>query len=168
MVSDFVKDLKKDIVSDAIEQFDLSRSNAEDFVENFPNKASWPDVEETAEALGIDITDVDDDDVENYMDMGGKAKGELESSSGLIQWIYDNKLKAYIVYMVLADTPMLYRLKPDMMREWKGSNSIGEYYNLYIRGNTSIEDPNISCGCGPNPCEQGQIDQFKAKYSSIS
>ena len=163
-----VKDLRSDLINKAKERYNLNDSEAERFVDNFPNESTWADVEETAEALGLDITDVEDDDVENYMEMGGEAKGELESSVGLIQWLYDNKLKAYLILMILDNKPVMYKVDPKMMKEWKDSESMGEYYNSYIRGNITIEDPNHSCGCGPNPCEQGQVDQYTAKYSSVS
>ena len=142
-----------------------------DLVKELENEADRAQREEVAESLGVEPGDVNDDDVENYLSMGGN-KGVMESSIGPIQWIYDNTLKAYIVYLVLetAKGPrdILYRLDRDMMKQWKDSSSIGEYYNNIIRGNESIEKPGTSCGCGPNPCEPGQIDQFKTKYSSIS
>jgi hypothetical protein len=201
MVADLVKDLKEDqinyllinynitrsdakyivdnyrdqytqnLIAKAMDVYGLNMRNAEEFVDNYPNESAWADVEEVAESNGVDITDVDDDDIENYMEMGGN-KGEMESSIGPIQWIYDNTLKAYIVYLVLetAKGPrdILYRLDRDMMKDWKDSSSIGEHYNNIIRGNESIENPETSCGCGPNPCEPGQIDQFKNKYASLS
>jgi hypothetical protein len=167
MVADLVKDLRSDLIATAGEQFNLNDSEAERFVDNFPNQSTWADVEATAESLGVEITDVEDDDVENYMSVGGN-KGILESSSGIIQWIYDNTLKAYVILMVLEDKPIMYKLDPTMMREWKDSESIGEYYNLKIRGNSEIEDDEIACGCNPNPCEQGQVDRFNTRFASIS
>lgn len=158
------------LIAKAMDVYGLNMRNAEEFVDNYPNESAWADVEEVAESLGVDITDVEDDDVENYMEMGGN-KGEMESSIGPIQWIYDNTLKAYIVYLVLetAKGPrdIIYRLDRDMMKQWKDSSSIGEHYNNIIRGNEDIEEP-PACGCGPNPCEPGQIDQFKNKYASLS
>lgn len=160
-----------EVTAKAMTEYDLNMRNAEEFVDNYPNESAWADVEEVAESLGVDITDVEDDDVENYMEMGGN-KGEMQSSIGPIQWIYDNTLKAYIVYLVLetAKGPrdIIYRLDRDMMKDWKDSSSFGEHYNNIIRGNKDIEDPSTSCGCGPNPCEPGQIDQFKNKYASLS
>jgi hypothetical protein len=171
MIADLIKDLKSGLVSRAMEEYGLNKGNAEIFVDNFPNESTWADVEATAESLGIGIEEVEDDDVENYMSMGGN-KGNLDSSVGPIQWIYDNKLKAYIVYLVLetAKGPrdIIYKLNRDMMKQWKDSSSFGEHYNNIIKGNKDIEDPSISCGCGPNPCEPGQIDQFKNKYASLS
>jgi|SanBayMetagenome_1026888.scaffolds.fasta_scaffold32070_2 hypothetical protein len=155
----------------AMTEFDLSLTEAEDFVTDNPNPSTWGDLEETAESLGVGINEVDDDDVENYMDMGGSSKGTLDSSVGPIQWIYDNTAKMYAIYMALGETPIMYSISPDIMKDWFGSDSIGEYYNLNIRGNITIEN-NASgsfdpCGCTPNPCEQGQIDQFNARYSSL-
>ena len=168
MVADLIKDLKSDLVSRAMEKYGLNKGNAEIFVYNFPNESTWADVEETAESLGVDITDVEDDDVENYMNMGGENKGELESSVGKIQWMYDNKLKAYLILMMLGDTPVMYKVDPSMMKEWDSSESMGEYYNAYIRGNEDIEDEDNSCGCGPNPCEQADVDEYNTIFDSIS
>ena len=70
--------------------------------------------------------------------------------------------------MMLGSTPVMYKVDPSMMREWNNSDSMGEYYNAYIRGNSTIEDPEHSCGCGPNPCEQGQVDRFNTRFVSIS
>ena len=168
MVADLVKDLRSDLISRAMEEYDLNEGNAEIFVDNFPNQSTWPDVEATAESLGVDITDVEDDDVESYMEMGGTNKGELESSVGKIQWMYDNKLKAYLILMMLGNTPVMYKVNKELMTTWKDSESMGEYYNSYIRGNMDIEDPEHSCGCGPKPCEPEQVDRFNTRFVSIS
>jgi len=168
MVADLVKDIRGDLINRAKIEYDLNDSEAERFVDNYPNQSTWADVEATAESLGVDITDVEDDDVENYMEMGGNNKGELESSVGPIQWLYDNKLKAYLILMLLGDTPVMYKLNTEQMKDWTDSESMGEYYNSYIRGNTGIEDPEHSCGCGPNPCEPEQVDIFTTKFDSIS
>ena len=167
MVADLIKDINEDLILRAMEEFDLNRADAEIFVDDFPNESTWADVEEVAESLGVDITDVEDDDIENYMEMGGN-KGELESSVGLIKWMYDNKLKAYLILMMLGDTPVMYKADKGLMTDWKDSESMGEYYNAYIRGNEEIEDPDHSCGCGPNPCEPEQVDEFNRKFDSIS
>jgi len=63
MVADLVKDLMSDLISRAKEKYDLNDSEAERFVDNFPNESTWADVEEVAESLGLDISDVEDDDV---------------------------------------------------------------------------------------------------------
>ncbi len=162
----------QDLIAKAMDEYGLNMRNAEEFVKNYPNESAWADVEEVAESLGVDITDVEDDDVENYMEMGGANKGTEESSIGPIQWIYDNTLKAYIIYMVLetskGPTDIMYKLSPEMMKDWKDSDSFGEYYNTFIKGNENIEDQDYSCGCNPNPCEPQQIATFKEKYFSLS
>lgn len=172
MIADMVKGIREDLIQTAILEYNLNEGDAEIFVDNFPNESTWADVEETAEALGIDITDVEDDDVENFMSMGGTGKGELESSIGPIQWVYDNKLKAYVVLLMIEENALMYLIDNNMMKDWKASQSMGEYYNFNIRGNKDIESQGessgVPCGCGPNPCEQAQVDQFKAKYSSVS
>ena len=168
MVADLVKGIREDLIQIAMEEYNLNESEATRFVDNFPNESTWADVEETAESLGVDVTDIEDDDVENYMNMGGENKGELESSVGKIQWMYDNKLKAYLILMMLGDTPVMYKVDPSMMKEWDSSESMGEYYNAYIRGNEDIEDEDNSCGCGPNPCEQADVDEYNTIFDSIS
>jgi hypothetical protein len=161
----------QDLIAKSMDVYGLNMRNAEEFVDNYPNESAWADVEEVAESLRVDITDVEDDDVENYMEMGGN-KGEMESSIGPIQWIYDNTLKAYIVYltldgMICGDGQVMYRLTPEQMKDWNSQDSFGEYYNTYIRSQIE-EDPNISCGCCENLCEPQQISTFKDRYDSIS
>jgi predicted transcriptional regulator len=166
MVADMLKDARSDLINRAKEAYDLNDSEAERLVDNFPNESTWADVEEVAESLGLDITDVEDDDVESYMEMGGIVKGELESSVGPIQWLYDNKAKAYMVYLMLGDTPVIYReLKIEQMQEWTDSESMGKYYNDNIRGQI---DDSQGCGCNDDPCTQEDIDTFTTKFDSIS
>lgn len=178
MVADLVKDLRADLINRAKADYDINDSEAERFVDNFPNQSTWADVEETAESLGVDITDVDDDDVENYMEMGGISKGELESSVGLIQWLYDNKAKAYIVYMIVSGIgdqkrELMYNVSPEVMREWSKSDSMGEYWNEFIRSNEEIENDADSedfpiGGCKPNPVEPQIVARFNTRFVAIS
>ena len=167
MIADLVKDLRSDSISNAMAEYDISQDEATYLVDNFPNESTWKDVMNTANSLGVGITDIEEDDVESYLEMGGN-KGELESSVGLIQWIYDNKLKSYLILMMLKDTPVMYKIDRELMSTWTNSDSMGEYYNSFIRGNTTIEDPEHSCGCGPNPCEPQQVDRFNTRFVSIS
>ena len=173
MIADLVKDLRSELIAIAAEEFDLNDSEAERFVDNFPNQSTWADAEEVAESLGVGITDVDDDDVENYMSMGGNSKGEIDSSMGVIQWIYNNAAKAYTIHMVieascggeLQDRDILYyNISPEQMREWNNSDSAGEYFNNYIKG----QPDDNGCGCCDDPCDTQDISQFNTRYSSIS
>jgi hypothetical protein len=153
-------------------EYQINSDEAFYLTDNWDSEAEWRDVMTTAEALNAGIEDIDDDDVENYMSMGGEAKGELESSVGLIQWLYDNKLKVFIVYLLLdGNKRMLYSLNKDQMNDWKDSDSMGEYYNMYIRSNPELEQDDlndIACGCQENLCDPEDIASFKAKYDSIS
>ena len=177
MVADMVKDVRSDLINRAKEAYDLNDSEAERFVDNFPNESAWADAEEVAESLGLDITDVEYDDIENYMEMGGISKGELESSVGPIQWLYDNKAKAYIVYMVLTlnDRPrdIIYNIEPSIMKEWTDSESMGEYWNQYIRSNASIEESASSSdfpigGCNDNLLDPSVVSRFNTRFVAIS
>lgn len=145
-----------------------------DLIKQLENEADRAQREEVAWSLGVEPGDVDDDDVENYLEMGRENKGSLESSIGPIQWIYDNKLKAYLILAYLTfeidkdPKPVMYKLSPQMMKEWNNSESFGEYWNQNIRKNAQIEDDEWACGCNPNPCEPQKIDQFTNKFNSIS
>ena len=177
MIADLVKDItdsyldqrNEDILAE-MNRSDVDEPTAAYLVDNWSSEADRDQVLQVAESLGLDPQDVEDDDVENYMEMGG-AKGEIESSSGIIQWIYDNKLKAYIVLMMIEENALMYLIDNNMMKEWINSDSAGGYYNDKIRGNKQIESQgessDVPCGCGPNPCEQGKIDQFNSRYNSI-
>lgn len=172
-----VKSVRSDLINKAKERYELNDSEAERFVDNFPNESTWADVEETAESLGLDVTDVEDDDVENFMSMGGLSKGELESSVGPIQWLYDNKAKAYIVYMLVttSDKPrdIIYNIEPSVMKEWINSESMGEYWNSKIRSNKSIENAASSLdfpigGCDDNLLDPSIVRRFNTRFTAIS
>jgi hypothetical protein len=132
--------------------------------------------EEVAESLGVEPGDVDDDDVENYLSMGGN-KGELESSVGPIQWIYDNKDKTYVVYMIVTtmgkQRDIIYNIDPNIMKDWRDSQSMGEYWNMNIRSNEAIENKARSKdfpigGCKPNPVDPQVVDRFSTRFAAIS
>jgi hypothetical protein len=177
MVADLVKGIREDLIQKAMDRYNINKSEATRFVDNFPNQSTWADVEETAASLGVDITDVEDDDVENYMEMGGTNKGELESSVGPIQWLYDNKAKAYIVYMVLklSEKPrgLIYNIEPSIMKEWINSESMGEYWNNKIRSNKDIENAASSSdfpigGCNDNLLDPSTVSRFNTRFVAIS
>ena len=177
MVADLVKGIREDLIQKAMDRYNINKSEATRFVDNFPNESTWADVEETAESLGVDVTDVEEDDVENYMEMGGMNKGELESSVGPIQWLYDNKAKAYIVYMVLklSEKPrdIIYNIEPSIMKEWTDSESMGEYWNNKIRSNQDIENSASSSdfpigGCNDNLLDPSTVSRFKTRFVAIS
>lgn len=152
-----------------------SWEQAATLLDNGFDQADWAEVVEWADILGIEPEGLEEDDFNN-LQLVGDAKDEYDSEVGIIRWVYDNSLKSFLVYMALTNNSdmqaepqeVLYRLDPQMMADWQESDSKGIYYNTYIRGNTAIEDPSISCGCGPNPCEQSQIDQFNTKYNKVS
>jgi hypothetical protein len=176
LIADLVKSIKKDLISDAMDRYSFNESEAERFVDNFPNESTWADVEETADSLGVDVSDVDDDDVENYMSMGGN-KGDMESSVGPIQWIYDNKAKTYIVYMIVETMgeprDVIYNIDPNTMQEWLNSESMGEYWNEFIRSNKDIEEAASSeefppGGCNANILDPSIVRRFNTRFVAIS
>ena len=147
-----------------------------DLIKAAENEADAAIRAEVAESLGVEPGDVDDDDVENWLSMDGN-KGELESSVGPIQWIYDNKAKAYIVYMVVttSDKPrdIIYNIEPSVMKEWINSESMGEYWNSKIRSNKSIENAASSLdfpigGCDDNLLDPSTVRRFNTRFTAIS
>jgi len=142
-----------------------------------PNEADWDDIIATAESLNSDICDITEDDVWNYVDMGRENKGELESTVGPIQWLYDNKAKVYIVYMIVTTMSkprdIIYNIEPDVMKEWINSESMGEYWNEFIRSNSDIEDAAKSSdfpigGCNANPLDPSVVRRFNTRFVAIS
>ncbi len=174
MIADLIKaaveEQDKEIKAHMSQHGGISYSESKYLLENWSNEADHDLVILTAESLDVGIEDIQDEDVENYLEMGG-AKGEIESSSGIIQWIYDNTLKAYIVLLMIEENALMYLIDNNMMKEWIDSDSAGSYYNENIRGNKDIESQGessgVPCGCGPNPCDQAKVDQFNTRYSSI-
>lgn len=166
MVADLVKDLKEDKIKSAMDQFDLSRRDAEEFVDNYPNESSWADVAEAAELYGVDITDVDDDMVEAslsfneeekvyLMENGGipKAKGELDSSLGKILWWFNIALGTFILTTIFKNgNTAQYPISISELRQVRNADSFGEYFNKNIRGNELYSDKPGACGCiGEDP-----------------
>jgi hypothetical protein len=162
------------LIAKAMEDYDLDLGEAEMFVDDHPNESEWADYEAAAESLGVDITDLDDDDVENYMSMGGNNKGEIESSVGTIQWLYDNKAKIYAVYILTgSDNGLMYNVSPEIMSDWSNAESAGEYWNEYIRSNEEVEDSANSeefpiGGCKPNPVDPQTVARFNTRFVAIS
>lgn len=175
MIADLVKATREEILAEQqklADSWNVTIFELECMQEISDNEADFRAILETAEALGVGPCDIDEGDVETYLDMGRELKGELESSIGPIQWIYDNELKAFIVYIALRDMKcgsgeVLYKLDKDQMKDWINSDSMGEYYNDNIRSQIE-EDPRVSCGCCENLCEPQDIADFKQKHSSIS
>jgi hypothetical protein len=166
MVADLVKDLRSDLIYKAKKRYNLNDSEAERFVDNFPNESDWPDVEATAELYGVDITDVDDDMVEAYlsfseeeivyiMELGGipEAKGEIDSSLGKVIYWFNIALGVFILTTVFDEgNPAQYPLTVSELKEIRKAESFGTYFNKNIRANPAYSDKEGSCGCiGDDP-----------------
>ena len=144
------------LIAKAMEDYDLDLGEAEMFVDDHPNESTWADYESAAEAMGVDITDVDDDDVE-ALNMAG-AKGDIESSSGPIRYKYILGL-GYMVHLVLNGKDIMYQnIEPDVMSDWINSDSAGNYYLDNIR--SKVRDDQELCGCNDNLCEPTDVSQM--------
>jgi hypothetical protein len=166
MVADLVKDLRSDLIDKAKKRYNLNDSEAERYVDNFPNESDWPDVEATADLYGVDITDVDDDMVEAYlsfseeeiayvMELGGipEAKGEIDSSLGKVIYWFNIALGVFILTTVFDEgNPAQYPLTVSELKEIRKAESFGTYFNKNIRANPAYSDKEGSCGCiGDDP-----------------
>ena len=166
MVADMVKDVLSDLINRAKKRYNLNDSEAERFVENYPNEADWPDVEATAELYGVDITDVDPDMVEAYlsfseeeivyiMELGGipKAKGEIDTSLGKVFYWFNIATGVFILTTVFDEgNPAQYPLSVSELKEIRKAESFGSYFNKKMRSNPSYSDKEGSCGCiGDDP-----------------
>lgn len=187
MVADLVKDLREESILEAMSRYDLNRANAIIFVDNFPNKSTWDDVEATAELYGIDITDVDDDKVEAYlsfneeekvmlMELGGipEAKGEIDSSLGKILFWFNIALGTFMLTTIFKNgNPAQYPISVSELKQIRNADSFGEEFNKNIRGNELYSDKPGSCGCiGEDPskpkrlCNSEDFAQMPQEFKS--
>lgn len=158
MLADLIKDITEDLINKAMEEFDLTRGDAEEFVHNYPNEADWDDVANAADDLGVDIMDVAPDDVE-AINMAG-ASGDIESSSGPIRYKYILGL-GYIVHLVLNGKDIMYQnIDPQTMSDWINADSAGNYYLDNIRSN--VRPDQEKCGCNANLCEVTDIAEINS------
>ena len=149
---------QQDLIAKAMEAYDLNLGEAEMFVDDHPNESTWADYESAAEELGVDITDVDDDDVE-AVNMAG-AEGDIESSSGPIRYKYILGI-GYMVHLVLNGKDIMYQnIDPQTMSDWINADSAGNYYLDNIRSNVAIDQE--LCGCNAKPCVDTDIAQINS------
>jgi hypothetical protein len=149
MVADLIKDNREYLIKKAMEEFDLTRGDAEEFVDNYPNEADWDDVAQTAEDTGVDIMDVTADDVE-AVSMAG-ARGDIESSAGSMRYKYILGI-GYMVHLVLNGKDIMYQnIDPQTMSDWINADSAGNYYLNNIRDN--VRPDQEKCGCNANLCK---------------
>jgi len=153
-------------------EFDVDRKDAEYLYDNFRTDPERADVIETAQAFDVDITSIQDEDVEALNSESGKT-GSINTSMGKVEYFWDVDSKEYFVHMEIQDKDdkykdLIYMVDGQTMDEWSSADSAGEYYNQNVRGNTAFEDPTNSCGCAEDPCTPDQIDQFRSRYSSLA
>jgi len=128
---DEFKDQRDLDILDIIERFKISEEHASYLYDNF-DKNRWEDVINTADELKVDITDVDEEDIDNVEEMG--ASGSIGSSMGDIEYEYDPASDEYNVDINFnRGGSANYQLDPDSLLEFDAGG--GTYYNANIRGN---------------------------------
>ena len=134
MIADLIKATQYEKEQEIIaisERFNISIEDADYLYSNF-DENRWEDVMNTADELNIDITDVDEEDIDNVEEMG--ASGSIVSSMGDIEYEYDPDSDAYEVNISFARGGSAnYQLDPDTLLEFDAGG--GSYYNANIRGN---------------------------------
>jgi hypothetical protein len=134
MIADVIKAIEYDKEQEIIaisERFKISIEEADYLYSNF-DKNRWEDVINTAEELNVDITDVDEEDIDNVEEMG--ASGSIGSSMGDIEYEYDPASDEYNVDINFnRGGSANYQLDPDTLLEFDAGG--GTYYNANIRGN---------------------------------
>jgi len=163
MVADLIKAVEDERESDIKAEMDRSGVDedvASYLVDNWRSERDRDQILQVAEDLGADPQDISDDDVEN-INSAGNAKGTIETSMGIVKYIYDHKALAYTILLLVDGEPLVYKdLEPNLMNEMRNAASFGSYYNDNLRENESYE----GCGCKANVCEDTDL----AIFSSIS
>ena len=163
MVADLIKAVESERELDI--QAEMNRSDVDEnvaayLVDNWRSEADRDQILQVAEDLETDPQDISDDDVEN-INSAGSAKGTIETSMGIVKYIYDHKALAYTILLLVDGEPLVYKdLEPNIMNEMINAASFGSYYNDNLRENESYE----GCGCKANVCEDTDL----AIFSSIS
>jgi len=129
MVADLVKGIREDLIQIAMEEYNLNESEATRFVDDFPNQSTWADVEEVAESLGVDVTDVEDAEMDaedisgygisgtlsimgtqKYKDESTGEYKEREAEIASVDYQWDSTNKNYVVDMYFDGSDKAYEL----------------------------------------------------------
>ena len=134
MIADILKAVEYDKEQEIIaisERFKISIEEADYLYSNF-DKNRWEDVINTADELNVDVTDIDEEDIDNVEEMG--ASGSIGSSMGDIEYECDPESDAYEVDINFnRGGSANYQLDSDTLLEFDAGG--GTYYNANIRGN---------------------------------
>jgi hypothetical protein len=153
----------QDLIAKAMDNYDLNLADAEMFVDDYPNESDWAQVEEAANALNLDITDISPDDVEAMDQVEATAVGKIESSAATFVYKLAIGTGLYYLWATFPDGKVVgyQNLEP---YEIKGIiDNGGSYYVENIRINSPEPDPGnpkVWFGCKHNP---GTLAQINAK-----
>ena len=148
------------LIAKAMEAYRLNLGDAEMFVDDYPNESEWAELEGIAEELGVDITDVEPDDVEAINSGPGSAVGKIESSAAT--FVYKLAIGTGLYYLWATfpggEVVAYQNLEP---YDIKGIiDNGGAYYVSNIRIDSPEPDPSnpkVLCGCKHNRCTPAQI-----------
>jgi hypothetical protein len=153
----------QDLIAKAMEAYDLNLGEAEMFVDDYPNESDWAQVEEAANALNLDITDISTDDVEAMDQVESTAVGRVDSTAG--KFIYKLAIGTGLYYLwVTFPNGAIVAYQNLEPYEIKGIvDNGGAFYVDNIRIDSPDPDPDnpkVLCGCEHNRCTVDQIAQM--------
>jgi hypothetical protein len=163
MMADVIKAVvdERDLaIKEIADIWDITIDEATYLYDNYPNETDQRQVLETAEALDIPITDVEDDDVENLQELwdlagsqGNQPYSTIESSIGKVHPWYDHVLKSLMILIIFSDGhPANYPISREDLAQLTQASSFGKAFNEKFRNNPQYSDQPGAWGCiGPNP-----------------
>lgn len=139
-----------------MQEYDINSDEASYLVDNWDNEADWKQVMETAEALGLGIEDVEDDDVDNLneiQNIGGEPGNsyvEIDTSLGKA-FIYYALGQYYLLVAFDEGNPANYPIDKSEVSLISSASSFGAYFNQNMRNSEEYSDMPGAWGCiGPN------------------
>jgi hypothetical protein len=163
LIADVIKAVndERDLaIKEIADKWDISYKEAECLYDNYPNEADQRQALETADALGIDVCDVEDDDIENLQTLwdlagsqGNQPYSTIESSIGKVHPWYDHVLKSLMILIIFSDGhPANYPISREDLAQLTQASSFGKAFNEKFRNNPQYSDQPGAWGCiGPNP-----------------
>jgi hypothetical protein len=137
-----------------IRDYQITSKEAFYLVDNWDNESDWKQVMEAAEAFGVGIEDISDDEVEGLnliWDLGGsrgnKTYSTIDSSIGKV-YIYYSLIYGYSLLIKFKEgNPANYPISREEAIRISNSDSFGKYYSDNIRDNDQYSDLEGAWGC---------------------
>lgn len=147
----------QDKIAKAMDLYSLTLDQAENFVKDHSNESEWAELEDAADTLGIDIIDVEDEDVESLndiWDLGGSRENsyvEIDTSLGKAFIYYTIECGFCLLVLFDEGEPANYPISREEANSLSDAESFGIYFNQNMRNNDKYSDIPCAWGCkGPD------------------